>query len=539
MTKVNVCSIALFTSITFFLASCGEKKKEIVFHTPEFNMIASVDNHAVIFSYDFMTIMDKSKVQSSEEMPMEVKMAMSLYIGNMLNSSNMGIRLEGNNHVVITTTDNGLVDFGFLTAEVVNEDKVKKGIKDFFKGKGFEEDGLHFLQHQFSHTLAAWDSDNIIFIYSENEAIDLKTKAKSILDARKIEGAENDVLESYLNREDDMNMIVYLDKWIELAKKEADGVLLDEDFLNLYSESYMVFAGNFLAGKIVLEMEMHGEELKDSKYNLLPGNPISKEFMSYLSNEDPMMFGVASINTDAVFNIMLQNDEMKDEFAQGIKQMGWNEKEMRALFTGEFSASLLGIEMKPNPYYETQVSLIEDEFFGDMNESYLPNPSEIPFPVYLIAIGLNDTEKLKALFATLPMIENKEEYFIVGDDGFFVFSDNKLMITSDQSIATTLGSGKQLNNYKPDNEISSSLYGEIIPNIANLPQALKDMVIENGGNESDELLNFINDFEKVTFSGSYDKMRLEVIMSDPESNSIEVITGKLMKQIMQNMSLFM
>jgi hypothetical protein len=539
MTKVNVCSIALFTSITFFLASCGEKKEEIVFHTPEFNMIASVGNHAVIFSYDFMTIMDKSKVQSSEEMPMEVKMAMSLYIGNMLNSSNMGIRLEGNNHVVITTTDNGLVDFGFLTAEVVNEDKVKKGIKDFFKGKGFEEDGLHFLQHQFSHTLAAWDSDNIIFIYSESEAIDLKTKAKSILDARKIEGAENDVLESYLNREDDMNMIVYLDKWIELAKKEADGVLLDEDFLNLYSESYMVFAGNFLAGKIVLEMEMHGEELKDSKYNLLPGNPISKEFMSYLSNEDPMMFGVASINTDAVFNIMLQNDEMKDEFAQGIKQMGWNEKEMRGLFTGEFSASLLGIEMKPNPYYETQVSLIEDEFFGDMNESYLPNPSEIPSPVYLIAIGLNDTEKLKALFATLPMIENKEEYFIVGDDGFFVFSDDKLMITSDQSIAATLGSGKQLNNYKPDNEISSSLYGEIIPNIANLPQALKDMVIENGGNESDELLNFINDFEKVTFSGSYDKMRLEVIMSDPESNSIEVITGKLMKQIMQNMSLFM
>ena len=83
----------------------------------------------------------------------------------MLNSSNMGIRLEGNNHAVITTTDNGEIDFGFLTAEVVNEDKVKKGIKDFFKGKAFEEDGLHFIKHKFSNTLAAWDSDHIIFIY--------------------------------------------------------------------------------------------------------------------------------------------------------------------------------------------------------------------------------------------------------------------------------------------------------------------------------------------------------------------------------------
>ena len=95
-------------------------------------MISSIDNHAVIFSYDFMKLMDKSKVQNSEDMPMEVKMAMSIYIGNMLNSSNMGIRLEGNNHAVITTADNGEADLVFLSAEVVNEDKVKEGYKRFF-----------------------------------------------------------------------------------------------------------------------------------------------------------------------------------------------------------------------------------------------------------------------------------------------------------------------------------------------------------------------------------------------------------------------
>ena len=39
-------------------------------------MISSIDNHAVIFSYDFMKLMDKSKVQNSEDMPIEVKMAM-------------------------------------------------------------------------------------------------------------------------------------------------------------------------------------------------------------------------------------------------------------------------------------------------------------------------------------------------------------------------------------------------------------------------------------------------------------------------------
>ena len=501
-------------------------------------MISSVDNHAVIFSYDFMKLMDKSEVQNSEDMPIEIKMAMSLYIGNMLNSSNMGIRLEGNNHAVITTADNGEISFAFLTAEVVNEDKVKKGIKDFFKGKSFEEDGLHFIKHKFSNTLAAWDSDHIIFIHSESDAINLKTTSKSILGARKIEGEENDILENYLEREDDMNMIIYVDKWMELAKKEMDDVDLDEEFLRLYDESYMIGAGNFLAGKIVLEMEMHGDKLKDSKYNLLPGNSISNEFMSYLSNEDPMMFGVASINMDAVLNMVLQNDEMKAEFNDEVKEVGWTEKEMRGLLTGEFSASLLGIEMKPNPFYDLHESLMADDLFANMEESFVLNPSEIPSPNYLITIGLNYPDKLKSLFTTLPVIENKGGYFTAGSDDFFVFSDDKLMITSDESIAATLGSGKKLKEYTPASQINSSLYAEINPDVDDLPKALQDMILENGGNASEGLLEFMNDFEKVTFSGSFDKMKLEIFMADKETNSIEVITSKLMKQVIQNMSFF-
>ncbi len=538
MIKGYFYSLVWLTSIALSLASCGEKDEELEFHTQEFNMISSVDNHAVIFSYDFMKLMDKSEVQNSEDMPIEIKMAMSLYIGNMLNSSNMGIRLEGNNHAVITTADNGEISFAFLTAEVVNEDKVKKGIKDFFKGKSFEEDGLHFIKHKFSNTLAAWDSDHIIFIHSESDAINLKTTSKSILGARKIEGEENDILENYLEREDDMNMIIYVDKWMELAKKEMDDVDLDEEFLRLYDESYMIGAGNFLAGKIVLEMEMHGDKLKDSKYNLLPGNSISNEFMSYLSNEDPMMFGVASINMDAVLNMVLQNDEMKAEFNDEVKEVGWTEKEMRGLLTGEFSASLLGIEMKPNPFYDLHESLMADDLFANMEESFVLNPSEIPSPNYLITIGLNYPDKLKSLFTTLPVIENKGGYFTAGSDDFFVFSDDKLMITSDESIAATLGSGKKLKEYTPASQINSSLYAEINPDVDDLPKALQDMILENGGNASEGLLEFMNDFEKVTFSGSFDKMKLEIFMADKETNSIEVITSKLMKQVIQNMSFF-
>ena len=79
-----------------------------------------------------------------------------------------------------------------------------------------------------------------------------------------------------------------------------------------------------------------------------------------------------------------------------VQEVGWTEKEMRGLLTGEFSASLIGVEMKPNPYYEFQASLMEDDFFVRYGGvKYVPHPAEIPSPVYLIAVGLNDPDKLR------------------------------------------------------------------------------------------------------------------------------------------------
>ena len=61
--------LILLSVSTLFLTSCGEEE-QLDLHTPEYNMIASVDNHAAIFSYDFMKVMDKSEVRNSDDMPM-------------------------------------------------------------------------------------------------------------------------------------------------------------------------------------------------------------------------------------------------------------------------------------------------------------------------------------------------------------------------------------------------------------------------------------------------------------------------------------
>ena len=59
-------------------------------------------------------------------------------------------------------------------------------------------------------------------------------------------------------------------------------------------------------------------------------------------------------------------------------------------------------------------------------------------------------------------------------------------------------------------------------------------MMQEGENANDEFLNFFDEFESVSFMGGYDHMKFEVIMKDKETNALEVITAKMMNQVVEN-----
>lgn len=531
----NIFTVAVVAVVAFCLTSCGGKD-EGPKHSPQFNMISSVPNQSMIFSYDMMGLMDESQVRNSDDMPFELKIMMNMYFDKMFSSKSMGLKLEGNNHVVITGKEDGEFDFGFVMLNVIEQSKVKKGLKEFLKGKTEEEEGINYLTDKYSGAVAAWDSLHFVLAFSEDEARDLKSQTKSILGARYIDGPDNAELEAFLKREDDMNMFVYLDEWAKMADAAEEGINMDEELMALYKGGYMIGSGNFDAGKITFEMEVHADQLKKSKYNVLSKGAIADEFMSYLTNDELIMFGTANLDMNALMNVAFQDEKMKQEFEEEMKESGLDANSVRELFTGEFSASLIDLEMVPNPYYEESSASLEDDFFADMDMSFVPK--DIPKPKFITAVGIKDTAMMRELLNTIPGVEETEDCYIV-EDQFIVLVKNRLFITSDKEIAKVLGEGGNLGIYKSAENVDNPLHGHFNTSLNTLPEGFKKVIAEGGGEESEELLQFFNEFESISFTGDFDRIKLEIVLTDKSTNSLEVITSKLMNQVVESADLFM
>lgn len=525
----------LFAGMATLLTSCGGGDSGPK-HSPEFNMVSSVKNPTAIVSYDLMGMMEKSKVMHSEELPFEIKMMMNVYFDKMFSSKSMGLKLEGNNHVVIAADEQGEFDYGFIMLNVLEQSKIKKGIKEFIKGKTEEEEGINYLTDKYSGAVAAWDSLNFVFAFSEEENIDLKGKTKSILGSRYIDGPDNKELEAFLNREDDMNAFVYLDRWAKMADAADENFKMDEDLMKLYDKGYMVASGNFDEGKIVFEMNVYADALKNSKYNVLSKGPISDEYLSYLSDDDLVMFGTANLDIDALFDILFQDEKMKIEFEDKMKESGLDELAIREIFTGEIAASLIDVEMKANPYYEEAMETLDDDFFADMEFNYVPK--ELPHPKFITTIGIKNSKKLETVINLIPGIVNTGSYYSV-EDGFIVIKNNKLFVTSNKDLAERLANGEKLKPYSIEGGIKDPLYGYFNSDLSSLPDGFKNMIKDNGGDSGEESLKFFNEVENINFSGSFDHIKFEVILKDKTTNSLELIVSKMMGQVIEGADMFM
>lgn len=524
MKKIFYLTTVLVFALT--LASCS---KDELKHTPKFNMIARVENPVVIASYDFMRLMDESDIQNSEDLPMEVKFLMGMYIDKTLNSSNMGVKLEGNNHMVTSTTNDGDFEAVYVFAEVVNASKVKKGLKDFMSGKYEEKDGFNYLEGSHDPAVAVWDSTHIVFAFSENEEIDLKGKVKSLLDKRFEDAPDNGPLEEYLKREDDMNVMVYLDAYTKMIQKMSDGkTKIDDDMLAAYEGAYTIGYGNFDPGSIVFEMDIHAEKAKNTKYNIFNDKGISSSFMHYLTNDDLLMFGTASIDYQKFFDLIVTQPEASKEIDGMAEKLKVDRESFRNFFTGEMSASLIDVQMVPNPYYvdpAQQKADGQDDFFNDMAYQYR-EPKEIPHPRYMITVGLKDEAALKGVLSSIPDAKVEENYYNL--DGIYIaLSKGKLVMTEEADFAKIVANGGDLGMFSKQTAADKTpLYGYLNTDVNAYPQSLKDAIVKES---SETTLKFFEEFESVNFTGSFEKMRFEVIMKNKEVNALKIITNHIMK----------
>ena len=539
----------LFTivlTVVFLITSCSDDKAKDKKGGGEnvnwkSNVFGSIDGTiAFVGSFDFMKIMDKSSIMDADIIP---EMYKSMVMG-YIDSDNLGIKLEGNNHYAVVMDDNGEFDYAFAFANVLDAKKIGSNLHMYLGGRTDNEDGYEFLKTS-EGVVFGWDDQHLIAAVSEKRRSDvnqLKNKIKKLLDARNKDVEADDQLLAYLKRDDDINMYINMKSYMDFIKNinmnnELTELYSNEEFLKLMDYT-MVSTANFNNGEIIIDLKMINNNGNGFKY--LKDQPVGAEYLNYLTDNDRMIASAfANIDLDTYISFLKpmlnSNLDVYNDFNEFLAQIGLSENEIFNIFNGELAISIIDI-LEPENSIEQEFSddfgEWEDDFFDEMDEYAYDSPSKEPAASFLFTLGINDQSALMKLMANAPVNVVKDQVIEIENDVHLLLKDNKLFLGSPQELMNKLNAAGSLSTYSKINSIDYPVYCYVNTDASSYPDMVTSTLEREGGLEIfHDIMSLFNSFE---IKGTNNKISYEIIMSNKEENSLKQIMDMIIKLAKEN-----
>ncbi|MCB9189296.1 MAG: hypothetical protein H6599_08440 [Flavobacteriales bacterium] len=523
MRKIFKLIVPVFAGAALF-SSCSseEDKTENLKHSTDYNMLSSIDHLAVVGSIDLLQIIEKSGFESNPNLPSEAGAMYKMMVKEKLDADKTGIDLSGNNHFAVSIVDPEKPDFVVYCAKVTNADNAKHTVQDLLKGTYTKEE-IDGTEYQFvvdDEVAVAWDDKDIVLVFSDQEKP--KEIAKDLLLARFVDGPDADKgMEDYLKQHDDMNIYVQVGNSKDFLK--AQNADFPEEMLNSLEDAYYVGSGNFNNGEIVFDWNIHAEGIKNSEYNALAADAINESFYNYLTAENLIAFGTASINMEAIFNALEFAQNKDFSFDKFEDQTGLSKQMMQEMFTGEFALSFVDIQMVEMGTNTADMQVSKDDFF---EESYSYNEE---VPVIIFTAGIGDSTKFGELLRLSGEAKTMNGVYQMDKDAFITFHKDKLILTTDQATAAYFASGQSYPKYSiPGGVNGKPLFGFANTNPMKMPAGLMKMA-EN--EEGEIAVSFMGLFESVVFEGEFEHMEFRASMNNKSENALKVITDFVISMI--------
>jgi len=508
----------LSLSFVLALSSCGDEASDAanLKHSPEFNMISSIDDLAMVYSIDIVKMIEKTEFDKNTDMPAIIKMGWATQVQPKLEPENSGVILAGNNPIAMSIGEDGEPNFIMATLKVVDPSKVESILDELgvfsgnVKSTGNGDDMLYTVE---DHDVAlVWDSKNLVGVFSEKESpLEI---AKKLLDARFVDAEDNEGLEGYLAQTDDWNVYYDFKSLQKLTNNRTyTGGEISEEMSAKMDGAYTISKGNFEEGEIKFEIDVHAPQLIESEYNVLSQKAISQDFLNYLTPNKLLSFGTLSLNMENLFTIieMGNPEEYTDENVK--RETGLSKAEIESIFSGEFAFSLIDIVQE-----KVVVTSGEDDFFDDY--SY-----ETETPAIVVTLGLNDSTQLGALLrGNEDKFKYENGYYKLDDDAFLVLTKDKAIITIDSASADFFKAGGNFTAYKLNNgkQVTTSMFGFINTDVDNYPKGVLKLIDESG-KEAQMTKDFIRLFEDITFEGDFIHSEFVMKMNNKDDNALKVI----------------
>jgi len=505
------------------------------------NIISSLDNKvASVSSIDFMQLLNKSEILTSKSMPSEIRSMVNGFIGNNLKSEELGIQLEGNNHIVTVLDDKLTLDYTFAMFNVLDKDKAGKNIKLLIGGKSTNSDKYSCIINKDLNLVFVWDEKHLIVTFSESRYNKKSHKiAESLLIAKDEDIEADKHLLEYLSRTDDMNSAMFLGTYSRLVAGNAGVENISEEIEDEVKNSIMVYSANFNKGNMLFENIILGSQIVDSKFDVFGKSAVSDEYVNFLTDNNKLIFyGLANLNIDKFLDIIIDN-KLDREISRELRM---DIKDIKNVFDGQMSFSIMDVilpeeEEKETPISDMISSAFEDDFFSDMGgdinlkdiESSLYGYSkDEPLPKLLFTAGINNVDVLLQRLKKSHIDVNLNDINEIDNSMFLLVKDNKLFISTTEELLEQIKENGSLNTYKNHKKTDYPIYGTLVVDADKLPSDFIDIAKDE---VSKNFTSILKNFKSIEFNASANGSLLEISMSNNKENSLKLFTEIILEEL--------
>jgi hypothetical protein len=436
---------------------------------------------------------------------------------------------------------------------IANEKKFEKLLKDLDVDNNIQrEPGFNYL-HLGGNDCVAWNSGvAVTFSADDQESEYLKQEVEKIVKTNWNKNKERSAsFEEFCASDGDFSY------WSDfnLAGKTAASNPINKITKDMDIESFSQFSAvSFMDNSI---------EIKHKYYVLKEGEPleilkekgISDAHLSMVSEKDIYGMLALNLNMESCMDLLYSGDEIKESMDAFIKEYGISKKELKSMFTGEFSLSMSGFDA----FSDTSTATVKNEsyMYSYPNERVLGAYGYEPlyyeyrkpkYPTLVFAASMKNPEVLKNYLEKNGRKPNAEGVYELYNsysmDVYGVLCNQGFMITNSWVTALEL---QRLREFKiPKGAYKSvvqktSYFAYFALNPSYYPAPLKKyMEDEMGFKVYNAMVQFMNEFSH--FESHYeDNMQVATIHMNQGSKKnslmrmLELINGLLEEKALGNM----
>lgn len=533
--KTNLILVVLIGTVIFFSA-CKKKSSVFTVIPEDTKAVMVIDIKNMLKKSDFVNIKDYGFFTAAmNEVENESKELAELLEETVSDPTKSGINPLGASFLYFVNEGDD-EQFVVFALPVTKAEKFEGWLQEIFDA--FDEDfdvdskSGYTIMVPDNDVALAWNDDAALFVVAvSNDSDDnLEDMVENLMTLdKKDQISANKEFMDFFGKKKDISFWIDYSILEDIDEYKQAMSMMSMDFDDMQLSAFV----DFRDGEINVSAEVNMPD--DSEIAKIYDANFNSDILKYSPDKTFGMMTYA-FNTEGL-NEYLNNIPTISFVKEGLKdEIGYTLDEVLESFGGSMLINLYGFDTKEVEY--TDYELVFDEGTGDYDYEEVTKTKEQVIPGGVIAMDLNDSKVLKTLLDKINesgMLEEKDDYYYFEEDGmtfYFGFNDEVLVFTLDEETIESYADGgfsKNLSNIdEGKNAKNSAFYMKLNLNLADYPQSLTDMIVdeEPQAQLAIDLWNEVFSYVEMTASGK-NKSEMSVVLQEDKENSLTFLLHKI------------